>query len=248
MGRGKMEFKTNRLRRPGRFPDIGPAPSRLVQVVEISVFLLLIVPSLVFSFFAVKHGTVTFTLTAVATIFRDLALLALVLYFLWRNGEPVARIGWRGANPGEEVVLGLMLFVPVFLLTSGLEVLLNAAGLKSPSTPRPSFLAASGPGQLILASLLVAVVAVTEETIFRGYLILRFEGTTGKIALAVAGSAFVFSLGHGYEGSAGVVTVGVMGLIFALVYLWRRSLVAPMVMHFLQDFLGLVVMPIVLRK
>lgn len=32
-----------------------------------------------------------------------------------------------------------------------------------------------------------------------------------------------FALGHGYEGSAGVVTVGVMGMVFALVYLWRGS-------------------------
>jgi membrane protease YdiL (CAAX protease family) len=48
--------------------------------------------------------------------------------------------------------------------------------------------------------------------------------------------AVVFSLGHGYEGTAGVVTVGFIGLAFALVYQWRGSLVAPMVMHFLQDF------------
>ncbi len=37
---------------------------------------------------------------------------------------------------------------------------------------------------------------------------------------------------------------GVMGLAFALVYLWRRSLVAPMVMHFLQDFIGIVLLPL----
>jgi membrane protease YdiL (CAAX protease family) len=54
----------------------------------------------------------------------------------------------------------------------------------------------------------------------------------------------IFSLGHGYEGSAGVITVGFMGLVFALVYLWRGSLVAPMVMHFLQDFIGIVLSPL----
>jgi len=54
----------------------------------------------------------------------------------------------------------------------------------------------------------------------------------------------IFSLGHGYEGSSGVVTVGAMGLLFAWVYLWRQSLVAPMVMHFLQDFTGIVLAPL----
>jgi membrane protease YdiL (CAAX protease family) len=34
-----------------------------------------------------------------------------------------------------------------------------------------------------------------------------------------------------------------MGLAFAFVYMWRRSLVAPIVMHFLQDFIGIVLLP-----
>jgi membrane protease YdiL (CAAX protease family) len=87
-------------------------------------------------------------------------------------------------------------------------------------------------------------VALAEETIFRGYLILRFKNITASTAAAVLTSAVIFSLGHGYEGSAGVITVGVMGVVFALIYLWRQSLVAPMVMHFLQDFIGIVLVPL----
>jgi membrane protease YdiL (CAAX protease family) len=58
----------------------------------------------------------------------------------------------------------------------------------------------------------------------------------------------IFAVGHGYEGSAGVATVGVMGVLFAVVYLWRGSLVAPMVMHLLQDFLAIVVLPLLVAK
>ena len=97
---------------------------------------------------------------------------------------------------------------------------------------------------MLLAALLVTVVAVAEETIFRGYLLLRFpavlRSTTGSLLLSSA----IFAVGHGYEGSAGLVTIGVMGAVFALVYLWRRSLVAPIVMHFLQDFLSIVLLPL----
>ena len=35
-----------------------------------------------------------------------------------------------------------------------------------------------------------------------------------------------------------------MGLFFALVYVWRGSLIAPIIMHFLQDFIGIVVLPL----
>ena len=96
----------------------------------------------------------------------------------------------------------------------------------------------------MLAFVLVLVVAVSEQTIFRGYLILRLRSVTTSSVLAVLLSAVVFSLGHGYEGTAGVVTVGVMGLIFALVYVWRGSLLAPIVMHFLQDFVAIILLPL----
>lgn len=66
--------------------------------------------------------------------------------------------------------------------------------------------------------------------------------------MAVLVSSVIFSLGHGYEGTAGVATVGVMGFIFALVYLWRDSLVAPIVMHFMQDFIGIVMVPLMRHK
>jgi membrane protease YdiL (CAAX protease family) len=96
---------------------------------------------------------------------------------------------------------------------------------------------------LALAVVLVIVVAISEETIFRGYLIRRLRTATGNTTAAVLLAAVVFALGHGYEGSLGMITVGVMGLIFSLIYLWRQSLVAPMVLHFLQDFLAIVVAP-----
>lgn len=88
---------------------------------------------------------------------------------------------------------------------------------------------------------------MAEETIFRGYLILRFQALTISPTAAVLLSAFIFSLGHGYEGWAGVMIVGIMGVVLALVYLWRQSLIAPIVMHFLQDFLGIVFLSL-LRK
>lgn len=53
----------------------------------------------------------------------------------------------------------------------------------------------------------------------------------------------VFAAGPSYAWHGGMIAVGLMGIVFALVYLWRGSLVAPMVMHFLQDFLGIVLLP-----
>jgi membrane protease YdiL (CAAX protease family) len=218
--------------------------SRTGQLIEVSVFLFLIVPSMALSFFAVKQGSLSFVLVAFATILRDLALVSLILFFIWRDTEPITRIGWTFKNSSKEIFLGIVLFIPFFFGTGLLENGLKAVGFSVPSTPLPSFLAARGMAEFLLALFLVVTVALAEETIFRGYLILRFKDVTASPTAAVLLSAAIFSLGHGYEGSAGVVTVGVMGGIFALVYLWRRSLVAPMVMHFLQDFIGIVLLPL----
>jgi membrane protease YdiL (CAAX protease family) len=212
------------------------------QLIEVSVFLFLIVPSMVLSFFAIKQGILSFDLVAYSTIVRDLGLVSLILFFLSRNQEPIGKIGWTFKKSSQEIVLGIGLFIPFFLGASLFERGLQAAGLSVPMKT-PSFLMARGIGESVLALVLVAVVALAEETIFRGYLILRFKAITASPAAAVLLSAVIFSLGHGYEGSAGVVTVGVMGAVFAVVYLWRQSLVAPIVMHFLQDFIGIVLLP-----
>jgi membrane protease YdiL (CAAX protease family) len=218
------------------------------QVIELSVFLLLIVPSMALSFFAVKQGSLGFVLVAIATIFRDLGLVSLILYFVWRNGEALAALGWTLRNVKKDALLGFVLFFPFTWATGVLEKAFQAIGFSVPSTPTPSFLDARGIGQLVLGSVLVVIVALTEETIFRGYLILRLKAVRRSSFLAVVLSAAIFSLGHGYEGTAGVMTVGVMGAIFAIIYLWRKSLVAPIVMHFLQDFIGVVLIPVLAAK
>jgi membrane protease YdiL (CAAX protease family) len=221
-----------------------PLSSRREQSIELSVFLFLILPSLVFSFFAVRQGSVSFLLISVATILRDLSLLCLILFFIWRNNEPIIAIGWSARGVWKEISIGMWLFPPLFIASSVLESLLHEAGLSAPSTPLPALVSERGMAEFLLAFIMVVVVAVVEETIFRGYLMLRISAITSSSAAAVLLSAVIFSLGHGYEGTASVVTVGAMGAVFALIYQWRKSLIAPVVMHFLQDFIGIVLIPI----
>ncbi len=211
--------------------------------VELGVFLFLIVPSLVFSFFAIRQGRLSFLLVSIATILRDLSLLGLILFFIWRNHEPITAIGWTARNVWKETSIGIALFIPLFFTASVLESTLHKAGLSAPSTPLPALVSERGITEFVLAFLMVIVVAVVEETIFRGYLMLRIKEVTSSPAAAVLLSAVIFSLGHGYEGTASVVTIGIMGAFFALIYQWRRSLTAPVVMHFLQDFIGIVLIP-----
>ncbi len=208
--------------------SVGAGNSREEQLREVLVFVFLIAPSIGFSFFASREGSLSFRLSAVATILRDLALVSLIAFFLWRNREPIEQIGWRLADVWRDALLGVVLFVPMFFGAGSLEDILRSAGFTAPATPTPRFLTVGSPTEFPLATVLVVVVAITEEIIFRGYLIPRLRAVTRSNLAAVLLSSIIFALGHGYEGTAGVLAVGFMGLFFALVYSqeeawWRPS-------------------------
>jgi membrane protease YdiL (CAAX protease family) len=224
----------------------GGRPSRKVQGIEVAVFLFLITPSMALSFLTDRHANLRFTEMAISSILNDLALLSLVLYFMWRNAEPMRRVGWNFDHPGRDIAWALVLFLPVVFGGNLIQSLLHQAGFSGPARQAP-FLTVSGTANVLLGLTIVTVVAVVEETIFRGYLMLRFQAITGRITAAVLLSSLVFSLGHGYEGVAGAISVFVLGVIFALIYLWRSSLVAPVVIHFLVDFTS-IVLPGLLRE
>ena len=215
-----------------------PSPSRKVQSVEVLVFLGLILPSLVQSALSGGLGDLKFDVVVPLTILTDFGLLGLILYFLWRNGEPVRCIGWTFGRLKHDLAWGLMMFFPMAFVVNALARALHGIGASLPHRP-PSSLVIHGNSDLSLALILVVVVAVVEETIFRGYLLLRLTALTNNTLAAVLLSSIVFALGHGYEGLAGMAGVFVLGFLFAVVYLWRRSLVAPIVAHFLTDFVAL---------
>jgi CAAX protease family protein len=243
----RKKCPTNRDSAESKMPSHHAAgsdlPGRKVEVIEVAVFLFLIVPSMATSFLIGNHSgndsEAGFMTVAILSILNDLGMVSLVFYFIWRNKETLNRIGWSLQTLPKEVGWGLVLFFPIVYSANWLESALHSAGLSAPSK-LPSFLVATGHFRLVLAVILVGVVAIVEETIFRGYLILRLKTATGRPWVAVLMSSAVFSIGHGYEGIAGVISVFGLGVVFAVVYLWRKSLIAPMIIHFLIDFSSIV--------
>ncbi|MFL6653174.1 MAG: CPBP family intramembrane glutamic endopeptidase [Sulfurifustis sp.] len=216
--------------------------TRRVYVIESIVFLLVLIPSMGFLTLGGPADRLGFPVVAVAIVLHNITLTALALYLVWRNGDGLPAVGWRRRGILREALIGAALFVPLFFGIAIVQSLLHFAGLPEP-TPPPSFLLPRSGADYALALALLVVVAVSEETVFRGYLFLRFTQATGSRLAAVLASSALFAVGHAYEGLLGVVAVGVIGLAFALVYLWRGSLVAPMTMHFIQNFIGLLIAP-----
>ena len=237
----------NGCENPPTFLENARKLSRKGQALEVSVFLFLIVPSTVLSLFTAGQWNHGFVVTAAAVIVRDIAMCSLVLYFLWRNADPFQSIGWTFSFWPVHVAIGIFAFPVMFFGAMLAAFLFMKMGLSLPQSTLRSVLAVRSWSQVPLAVLLVAVVAVTEETIFRGYLLLRLKNVSGNMPFAVVVSTVVFAMGHGYEGQAGIATIGLLGLFFTLMYVGTNSLVAPVVLHFLQDLVAVVVVPMLTR-
>ena len=127
-----------------RGDDDGAAPSSAVQVRELGAFLLLLLPSLLLSRLTSPQSQPGFAVFALASILSDAALLALVLYFVWRNGEPYGRIGWRRSDLPGEAVVGVALVIPFIVFQGVLAVVLNALGLLGGRAPAAPFTLPAG--------------------------------------------------------------------------------------------------------
>ncbi|OJU19292.1 MULTISPECIES: CPBP family intramembrane glutamic endopeptidase [unclassified Sphingomonas] len=84
---------------------------------------------------------------------------------------------------------------------------------------------------------------VTEELFFRLALPLLATLATGSALAGLLLAAILFAGAHWYQGWSGVVATGVMGLVFALLYLASGTLWFAIAAHIVVDLNALVIRP-----
>lgn len=95
---------------------------------------------------------------------------------------------------------------------------------------------------MTLFVLLSCTAGFVEEIVFRGYLQRQIGALTGNVYAGLIGSAIFFGLGHGYEGTRRMVLIAMLGILFGLLALVRKSLRPGMMAHALFDSLQGVVL------
>ncbi len=163
----------------------------------------------------------------------DTALLVgLILMFLRAHGERPRDV-FLGRRPvGREIVLGaLMTFAA---LAIGIGVLLTIQKL-APSLHT----VAHNPFQELLGTrrgaaifaLVVVVAGGVREEIQRAFLLHRFDVWLGGGTVGIVITSAAFGAGHVLQGVDATVATGLLGAFWGVVYLRRRSAVAPIVSH-----------------
>jgi membrane protease YdiL (CAAX protease family) len=163
----------------------------------------------------------------------DTALLIVLMALVTRaHGESVVEL-WLGRRPvRSEARVGLLLVPLVFV---SVVVLLNLMRIFTPwlhnVETNPLQQLATTP-MAAAAFMLVAILAGgVREELQRAFLLRRFEQHLGGATFGVVVLGFAFGLGHFVQGWDAVVTTGALGVFWAILYLRRRSSVAPVVSH-----------------
>ena len=164
----------------------------------------------------------------------DSALLIVLMTLLARVHGDSSWVLWRGHRPVMgEIGLGLML-VPAAVLMVG--VLVGSIRELAPwlhNVPQNP-LETLATGGLVPAALFAVIAIVAggiREELQRAFLLQRFERHLGGAAVGVVVLSTAFGLGHVMQGWDAAIATGALGAFWAVVYLRRRSSIAPIVSH-----------------
>jgi len=179
-----------------------------------------------------EAGQLSLPFVVALSIADTAVLVGLMVALTVAHGERVSEL-WLGNRPvRREAIIGALLIPVVFFLV---VVLLNvlmavAPWLHNVPTNPLEQMAGTAGGAALLAIVAILAGGVREE-LQRAFLLRRFEQHLGGAAAGVVVLSVAFGLGHNVQGWDAVITTGLLGAFWAVLYLRRRSTVAPLVSH-----------------
>jgi membrane protease YdiL (CAAX protease family) len=166
------------------------------------------------------------------SIADTVALITLVLLFLAAHGERAREVFIGTRSVLQEAAVG----VPMILVALGIGLTVIvviqrvAPSLHTvPDNPFQTLLRTRSDAWLL--ALVVVVAGGVREEIQRAFLLHRFEVWLGGGGFGIAATSVAFGSGHLLQGADAAIATGLLGAFWGLVYLRRRSMVAPMVSH-----------------
>lgn len=165
--------------------------------------------------------------------FLDTALLvALILLFLVAHGESARQVFFGNRPAAREAAAG----VPLVFVALGIGVLVLApiqrfAPWLHTVAQNPLQALIRTPENALLFAAVVIVAGGVREEIQRAFILHRFERFLGGGAVGVVVASAAFGAGHLLQGTDAAIATGLLGAFWGVVYLRRRSIVAPMVSH-----------------
>ena len=168
---------------------------------------------------------------ALAALDSALLIGLIFLFLLARRESPRALLlGTR--PPAREAAIGAALipivFIFVALVVGGLRLI--APWLQTvPQNPLGALL--DTPAEAVVFGVIVVIAGGLREEIQRAFILHRFEQSLGGARVGLVLFSVMFGLGHIEQGADVAIATAALGLFWGILYLARRSIVAPAVSH-----------------
>jgi membrane protease YdiL (CAAX protease family) len=177
-------------------------------------------------------GTLSLTFVVLVSLADSLLLLALIAMLTRLRGESLRDLlfGDRSiaseARAGVRLALAALAFGVAILVT----IQLVAPSLHDVAT-NPLQTLIRTPRDAAAFAVVVVLAGGLREEVQRAFLLRRFERWLGGGGVGVVVTSLLFGAGHRIQGLDAAVATGLLGAFWGLVYLRRRSVVAPVVSH-----------------
>jgi membrane protease YdiL (CAAX protease family) len=165
-------------------------------------------------------------------------LIGLVVLFLYAHGERPRDV-FLGSRPVASE-LGYAIPLTFVALAAGIAVLIAIRYFMPwlhsvQQNPMEGLL--SEPRDAWVFALVVVVAGGLREELQRAFLLHRFDVWLGGGTLGVIVTSTAFGVGHLLQGYDAAIVTGLLGAMWGVVYLRRRSAVAPIVSHAAFDLI-----------
>jgi membrane protease YdiL (CAAX protease family) len=159
-------------------------------------------------------------------------LVGLIVAFLLAHGESPTEVFFGGRPIAPEARAGIPLTFVAFAIA--LLVLLTVRAVAPwlhtvEHNPLQDLMRT--PGNALLFAGLVIVAGGIREELQRAFLLRRFQRSPGGANVGLVLASAAFGLGHLVQGVDAVIATALLGAFWGVVYLRRRSVIAPMVSH-----------------
>lgn len=173
----------------------------------------------------------------------DAALILLLVWLLLRaHGErPVAIL--VGTRPvGREALLGVVL-VPaaMAIILVAFTVMARVAPWLHNVPENPLEALIRSPADAVWFGLVAVVAGGLREEVQRAFILRRFEQQLGGGVIGVIVFSVAFGLGHLVQGWDAAIATGLLGAFWGIVYLHRRSVVAPIICHAIFNLIEILI-------
>jgi membrane protease YdiL (CAAX protease family) len=169
---------------------------------------------------------------AALSLVDAILLLALIVFFLRAHGESAREVFFGRRSIAGEARLGLPLSFAALAIAFAAILLIHqfAPWLRTQERNPLEDLLARPQDAAVMAVVLVVAGGIREE-VQRAFLLRRFEQWLGGPFVGVIVASVGFGAGHYVQGRDVAVVTGLLGVFWAVIYLRRRSIVAPVVSH-----------------